>query len=64
MEIENLNMGTTNIFIALIWLFNQFNNWGEKGICPPRGLSIAKRAEAEAHREVMQSQDWRPGISW
>ena len=40
--IQNLDMGTTNILIALIYrLFNK----GKEGICPPHGSFIAKREE-------------------
>ena len=40
--IQNLDMGTTNILIALIYrLFNK----GKEGICPPHGSFISKREE-------------------
>ena len=40
--IQNLDMGTTNILIALI---SRLFNKGKEGICPPHGSFIAKREE-------------------
>ena len=53
--IQNLDMGTTNILIALIYrLFNK----GKEGICPPHGSFIAKREE-DMHAHSRYFPRWR-----